>query len=330
MAEHRLLLACFSGHIEEAEKLLNTQADPCFQDEEGRSPLMAAAQGGHVELVKRLLAVGAPWNAIDKEGRCAGEYAMDAGQQEAIDVLLEAGVRAELLCGALERKSGRPEEAASSAAYLRQPLQYGEGGDGANVLMDNKQAVMMAWELPLMDAHANVICTGRGDVLNIGFGLGIIDEAIQRLRPRSHTIVEAHPDVLAKMKELGWDKKPGVNIVSGRWQDTLEQLGHYDGIFFDTYSEFYEDLREFQGHLPKLLRKGGLYSYFNGLAADNPFFHAVTCQVCKQELGRLGLATQFVSLPINVSDKIVWRKVGNKYWQLDTYFLPVSEWDTEN
>jgi protein arginine N-methyltransferase 2 len=89
-----------------------------------------------------------------------------------------AGVRAELLCGALERKSGRPEEAASSAAYLRQPLQYGEGGDGANVLMDNKQAVMMAWELPLMDAHANVICTGRGDVLNIGFGLGIIDEVI--------------------------------------------------------------------------------------------------------------------------------------------------------
>jgi hypothetical protein len=48
---------------------------------------------------------------------------------------------------------------------------------------------------------------------------------------------------MLKMKELGWDKKPGVNIVSGRWQDTLEQLGHYDGIFFDTYSEFYEDLR---------------------------------------------------------------------------------------
>lgn len=86
--------------------------------------------------------------------------------------------------------------------------------------------------------------------------------------------------------------------------------------------------REFQGHLPKLLRKGGLYSYFNGLAADNPFFHAVTCQLCKQELGSLGLATQFVSLPINVSDKNIWRKVGNRYWQLDTYFLPVSEWDT--
>lgn len=85
-------------------------------------------------------------------------------------------MRAELLFGALERKAGRPEEAASSAAYLQQPLQYGEGGDGAKVLMDDEQAVMMAWELPLMEAHANVVCTGRGDVLNIGFGLGIIDE----------------------------------------------------------------------------------------------------------------------------------------------------------
>lgn len=32
----------------------------------------------------------------------------------------------------------------------------------------------------------------------------------------------------------GWDKKPGVRIVFGRWQDVLPQLGTYDGIFFDT------------------------------------------------------------------------------------------------
>lgn len=51
------------------------------------------------------------------------------------------------------------------------------------------------------------------------------------------------------MKELGWDKKPGVNIVSGRWQDTLGQLDQYDGIFFDTYSEFYEDLRCLLTHI---------------------------------------------------------------------------------
>lgn len=45
------------------------------------------------------------------------------------------------------------------------------------------------------------------------------------------------------MKELGWDRKKGVKIIFGRWQDSLDQLEQYDGIFFDTYSEYYDDLR---------------------------------------------------------------------------------------
>ena len=83
---------------------------------------------------------------------------------------------AELLLGALERRMGRGDEQATSASYLEQSLDYGTGGDGASVLMDKEQAVMMEWEAPLMQAHANVICTGKGDVLNVGFGLGIVDE----------------------------------------------------------------------------------------------------------------------------------------------------------
>jgi protein arginine N-methyltransferase 2 len=69
-------------------------------------------------------------------------------------------------------------------------------------------------------------------------------QAIQRRRPRSHTIVEAHPDVHARMLALGWDKRPGVRIVFGRWQDALPGLGRqFDGVFFDTYSEYYGDMQ---------------------------------------------------------------------------------------
>lgn len=46
------------------------------------------------------------------------------------------------------------------------------------------------------------------------------------------------------MKADGWDKKPGVHLIKGRWQDVVAELGRYDGIFFDTYSEFYDDLRQ--------------------------------------------------------------------------------------
>lgn len=87
--------------------------------------------------------------------------------------------------------------------------------------------------------------------------------------------------------------------------------------------------REFRRHLPQLLKRGGIYSYFNGLAADNPFFHAVYCELCKREAARLGLETQFISLPINVADPAIWEGVRNKYWQLSTYFLPVCEWREE-
>jgi len=53
----------------------------------------------------------------------------------------------------------------------------------------------------------------------------------------------AWTDCLWTSANTGWDKKPNVRIVFGRWQDVLPQLGTYDGIFFDTFGEYYDDLR---------------------------------------------------------------------------------------
>ena len=41
------------------------------------------------------------------------------------------------------------------------------------------EGVMMDGEAPLMERHAEIICQGGGDVLNVGFGMGIIDGCIQ-------------------------------------------------------------------------------------------------------------------------------------------------------
>lgn len=46
------------------------------------------------------------------------------------------------------------------------------------------------------------------------------------------------------------------------------------------------DCRAFHAEVPGLLRKGGIYSFFNGLAADNAFFHTVCCHVVQAELVR--------------------------------------------
>ncbi|KAK9915910.1 hypothetical protein WJX75_005882 [Coccomyxa subellipsoidea] len=308
--------AAAKGDVHRVRELLDSGADHLYQDDKGQNALMLASMAGHDSVVEALLEAGTPWNALDKDGNCAGDLAMLAGHQSTANLLLEAGVRAEMVLGALERKLGK-ETAGPSHDYLQQRLQY--DADSERLMDADDRAVMMAWEGPLMEAHAHAVAASGGDILNVGFGLGLVDEAIQRRRPRSHTIVEVHPDVHARMLQLGWHQRPGVRILFGRWQDVLPQLGaQFDGIFFDTYSEFYDDMQDFHVLLPRLLRPDGIYSFFHGLAADNAFFHAVYSEIVKREMASLGLSTQFVPLPINVTDPKIWEGVRNKYWQLDT------------
>ena len=94
--------------------------------------------------------------------------------------------------------------------------------------------LMMNWESGLMKRHAELVCENGGDVLEIGFGMGISANFIQELNPDSHTIVESHPQIIEKLKEWAADK-PNVIVVEGRWLDVIDQLGVYDGVFYDTF-----------------------------------------------------------------------------------------------
>ncbi|KAG0214404.1 hypothetical protein BGX33_002239 [Mortierella sp. NVP41] len=212
-----------------------------------------------------------------------------------------------------------------NAEYLAQPLQYTEDGD--RLLDAEKNGVMMGWELPLMVRHAEVISPSEGlRVLNVGFGLGLIDMELQKYSPSEHTIIEAHPDVYAQMIKQGWDKKPGVKILFGRWQDVVDQLEVYDGIFFDTFGEFYEDLRAFHEIVPNHLEEGGIYSYFNGLGATNEFFHAVYNRISELELGEMGFSVEYEEMDIGLKEE-EWNGVKRAYWTLDKYYLPICRLD---
>jgi len=70
----------------------------------------------------------------------------------------------------------------------------------------------------------------------------------------------------------------------------------------------------------------GRYSFFNGLAPDNIFFHGVACQCVKLQLSQLGLDCEFLSCEIQVKDE-VWEGIRRKYWHgRDTYYLPRATW----
>ena len=97
--------------------------------------------------------------------------------------------------------------------------------------------IMEDWQLPLMDAMANVATRPDADVLEIGFGRGILASLIQEAGARSHTIVECNPHVLARFEQwratlTGRD----IRIVPGLWQDVIGSLGTFDAVCFHTYA----------------------------------------------------------------------------------------------
>lgn len=94
------------------------------------------------------------------------------------------------------------------------------------------------------------------------------------------------------------------------------------------YGEHFLDFEDFHELMVQMLSKPhGRYSFFNGLAPDNLFFHGVACQCVKLQLGQLGLDCEFLSCEIQVEDR-VWEGIRRKYWHgRDTYYLPMVTWN---
>lgn len=287
--------SCAKGDVSTIQSLVTE--DSLFvshQDwETGISPLMAAAQVGNASLCQQLLDGGAPWNAIDRHGKCAGNYATDNEHWEVVNLLVEWGTRSELILGQLQKSQRNQagissilapashvyEESSTKPDYLEQKLRY--NSDETALLDKDDDAVMMEWERPLMQAHAQIMMEAGRRVINVGFGMGIIDGILQdQYQPTLHVIIEAHPDVYQKMLVDKWDQKPNVKLCHGKWQDVMPQLIQQglevDAVFFDTYGEHSFDMEDFHVLMAQVLSKPrGIYSFFNGLAPDNLFFHGV-------------------------------------------------------
>lgn len=219
--------AARSGDVSTLTSLIAAGADVTYFDDTNLNPLMHAAKHGHADVVHLLLSHGAPWNALTPSGVSAGDFAMENSHQDAFDVLLNAGVQSELVLGTIARNTHPDSKPTASSDYLEERVRFGED----RIMDSESKAVMMAWELPLMEAHARAICSG-GDgvsVLNVGFGIGLVDTAIQRYNVGRHTIIEAHPEVFDRMLKKGWGEKENVKILFGKWQDILPQLESYDG-----------------------------------------------------------------------------------------------------
>jgi hypothetical protein len=96
--------------------------------------------------------------------------------------------------------------------------------------------VMMDWEQPIMEKMAELTVSEGDHVVECGFGMGILSDAIQARNPASHTVCESHPDIIPRMRTWA-EGKSNVILHEDRWYTLIEQTGRYDAILMDTYAD---------------------------------------------------------------------------------------------
>ena len=157
--------------------------------------------------------------------------------------------------------------------------------------------VMMSWEDSLMSASAAYVCKGGGDILEIGFGMGISAGYMHSHSISSHTIIENHPEVIPKAQ--AWASgKSNVTIITGSWYDVKDSLSTYDGVFYDTFGD--DDMIYFSSSLSSLVKEGGVATWWNNLEEENNFYN----------IPNVGYQQYSVDPPTNM------------YFNNKTYYLP--------
>ena len=157
--------------------------------------------------------------------------------------------------------------------------------------------VMMDWEDSFMSASAAYVCQNGGDILEIGFGMGISAGYIQSHSINSHTIIENHPDIIPRAQ--AWASgKSNVTIVTGSWYSVRDNLSTYDGLFYDTFGD--NDMQYFSSSLSSLVKSGGVTTWWNILPEENNYYN----------------------IPNVTYDQYSVNPPTNNYFNHTTYYLP--------
>lgn len=130
---------------------------------------------------------------------------------------------------------------------------------------DPNEIVMDVVSKELMEAYANIVCSTKGQTLDVGFGLGYSATAIYN-KVGNVTIIEANPDIYKRA--LAWAAdKPKAKVYFGDWIKVIPEMKwrdiKFDGIFMDTYDD--DNYTKFEEYAKTIANEGcclSIYSYF--------------------------------------------------------------------
>lgn len=205
---------------------------------------------------------------------------------------------------------------------ISNPIQSSQADDWAAMDVTYTQAglyigghqVMQYWELPLMRKLAELVAGNGGEILEVGFGLGLSATEICSYPIQSYTVIEAHPVVADKAREWGRDQSIPVTVIEAMWQDVIADMpAAFDGICFDTYPlDESERGRNHFAFIPaarQLLRPGGRLTYYSDETID---FRKEHLDLLLHNFARIELH--------NVQD--LEPPAGCDYWQQDHMIIP--------
>ncbi|PWU15542.1 MAG: hypothetical protein C5B49_11675 [Bdellovibrio sp.] len=132
-----------------------------------------------------------------------------------------------------------------TATWREAKAKFVRNGAGEEELYIEGLQVMSEFEAPYMREIAREVTIHGGKILNVGFGLGIIDREIEALRDvtdiSEHHIIELNDEVADRAES--WRKQQRyperIFIHRGHWQDVVRELARagilFDGVAYDAF-----------------------------------------------------------------------------------------------
>ena len=168
--------------------------------------------------------------------------------------------------------------------------------------------IMARWESDMMEHHAKVVCKRGGDILEIGFGLGISADFIQQQNIVSHTIIEPHPQIAENARRWAGNNS-SIKIIESDWYDVIDELNSFDGVFYDA--ELDKHLYEFYPKIKSKINPKGIFTFFNPNSDGIENAHLID--------------TEIFYKVIKVNSFPPYQTKENQYMKdgTDKYFLPI-------
>lgn len=179
-------------------------------------------------------------------------------------------------------------------------------------------AVMEDWETPYMAELAKIATSKGGNVLELGYGMGISANFIQKGKIKKHIIIEANHGVAEKARLFAKKAPHPTEVIEGFWEETIGQVpdNSLGGILFDTYplteKELYQNHFTFFPFAYKKLKKGGVFTYYSDEVKDFSKVHIKALQKAGFKLKNIKRKVTKVNPPKNC-----------EYWKAKTILSPI-------